>query len=103
MKRISVAFGLALSAALSVSASADSGLAYEENKLNYRNCQDQNVTARWISTGISVSRAGVSPADPAPSVEFKSWDSKCQKFSWDEAKAQFAIDDGSEKTVSGIL
>lgn len=103
MKYSSVALGLALATAFSTGAVADSGLAYEENKLNYRNCQDENVTARWYSGGFSVSRAGASPTDPAPAVAFKSWDGKCQTFFWDEAKAQFAVDDGAETQSSEIL
>lgn len=71
------------------SANASDGLAYEDNKLNFRNCQGENVTARSFEQKFSISRAGVSPSDPETEIEFATWDGSCGKFRWDDSKTQF--------------
>lgn len=81
---------LALSlSVLAPSANATEGLAYEDNKLNFRNCKGENVTARSFEQKFSLSRAGVSPTEPEVEIEFSAWDGSCAKFKWDAGKTAF--------------
>lgn len=57
-------------------------LAYEDNKLNFKGCKGENVSARWVGAKLSLSEAGKSPGDPAPAAEFQTWDGSCATFAW---------------------
>lgn len=91
-------------AALAVGASplAARSLAYEDNKINFKNCQGEDVTARWKSGGITLSQAGKSPDEPGPSVEFQTWDGACATFGWDDKAGQFQVtqDGQAERTIA---
>lgn len=58
-------------------------LAYEDNKLNFKTCKGENVSARWVGAKLSLSQPGKSPGDPAASAEFMTWDGGCATFEWD--------------------
>ncbi|WP_072396806.1 hypothetical protein [Hyphomicrobium sp. CS1GBMeth3] len=93
---------LVLVAALAVGASplAAKSLAYEDNKINFKNCQGEDVTARWKSGGITLSQAGKSPGEPGPSVEFQTWDGSCAAFGWDDKAGQFQVKQGDQAASS---
>jgi hypothetical protein len=57
-------------------------VAYEDNKLNFKSCEGENVSARWFGASLSLSQAGKSPTDPVPSVKFLTWDGTCGSFQW---------------------
>ncbi len=98
---VTVAAALAIFSAMP--AHAAEGLAYEDNKLNLRNCAGENVTARWFGTDLSLSRAGTSPAEPEPMIEYQTWDGTCEKMGWDSAKAEFKTTSGGTAGVSRIV
>lgn len=85
------ACAIAVMTVVAAEARAESGLAYEENKLNYQNCQGEKVTARWYGEGLSISNAGTSPADPAATIEFKDWEGACKKLAWNQSQALFSL------------
>lgn len=89
---------LALAAALAAGASplAAKSLAYEDNKLNFKGCEGEDVTARWKPEGITLSQAGKSPGDPAPTAAFQTWDGACATFGWDAKAGQFVVARGGE-------
>lgn len=74
---------LVLSAALAAGPAAAKTLAYEDNKLNFKTCKGEDVSARWVKGEISLSQAGKSPGDPVPAAEFLTWDGSCAAFQWD--------------------
>jgi hypothetical protein len=69
-------------------------LAYEDNKLNFKSCSGAHVTARWVGSNLSLSEAGKSPGDPAPTAAFQTWDGRCASFAWDTAAGALVIKDG---------
>lgn len=69
-------------------------LAYEDNKLNFRSCSGAHVTARWVGANLSLSEAGKSPGDPAPTTEFQTWDGQCASFAWDADVGALVIKKG---------
>jgi hypothetical protein len=86
---------LVLAAALTAASPlAARSLAYEDNKLNFKNCQGEDVVARWKSGGITLSQAGKSPDEPQPTVEFQTWDGACATFGWDDKVGQFVVTQG---------
>lgn len=94
---------LVLAALLVAGASplAAKSLAYEDNKLNFKNCQGEDVVARWRAGGITLSKAGTSPSDPQPTVEFQTWDGGCATFGWDDKVGQFVVVEG-DQTRRGV-
>jgi hypothetical protein len=91
---------LALGAASPLAAKT---LAYEDNKLNFKNCKGEDVSARWKGGDLTLSRAGVSPGDPIPTVEFKTWDGGCATFGWDAAAGALSIKQGSAAKTTQAL
>jgi len=73
-----------------------SSLAYEDNKLNFKNCAGEDVSARWRPEGITLSQAGASPGDPTATVQFQTWDGACATFGWDGGAGQFAVTQGEQ-------
>lgn len=95
---------LVLAAALVVTTPLHArSLAYEDNKLNFKNCQGEDVTARWRAEGITLSQAGKSPDEPGPSVEFQTWDGSCATFGWDGSTAQFEVKQGDKASRSNLV
>jgi hypothetical protein len=91
----------AVSAALLATASplAARSLAYEDNKLNFKNCKGEDVSARWFGGNLTLSQAGKSPAEPAPVVEYQTWDGGCGTFGWDGAIGALSIKEGDATTT----
>ena len=52
-----------LAASLAASPLAAKTLAYEDNKLNFKDCAGADVTARWTGGDLTLSQAGKSPGD----------------------------------------
>lgn len=84
-------------------AHAADGMAYEDNKLNFRNCQGENVTARWFGTKLSLSRAGASPSEPEITIEHVGWDGACMKINWDTDKAEFQTSAEGSQNLSSVV
>lgn len=76
--------------------------AYEDNKLNFKDCKGANVTARWFKTELTLSRAGKSPEDPTDTIELRNWDDACVQLRWDVDAAHFVFTDG-DTTETGQL
>lgn len=66
-------------------------LAYEDNKLNFKSCKGENVSARWFGGNLSLSEPGKSPGDPMASAQFQTWDGACATFQWDAAVGALVI------------
>ena len=72
MTRSLLALATVLVAASASSLAAAPGpRAYEDNKLNFKDCKDANVTARWFKTELTISEAGKSPDYPADRIELQ--------------------------------
>lgn len=84
-------------------AHAADGMAYEDNKLNFRNCQGENVTARSFGTKFSLSRAGASPSEPEDAIEYATWDGECAQFSWDSDKTEFQTTSNGAQVGSRVV
>lgn len=97
---------LALAAVL-VAASASPLLAgpraYEDNKMNFKDCKGANVTARWFKTELTISEAGKSPDYPTDSIEIQNWDGKCINLKWDVDAAHFVFTDGDASETGQII
>lgn len=87
---------LPIVAGLAASPLAAKSLAYEDNKLNFKNCKGEDVVARWRLGGITLSQAGKSPGEPGPAVEFQTWDGGCATFGWDDKAGQFLVTQGEQ-------
>jgi hypothetical protein len=99
-RRILIVAASLLSAAAPASAKT---VAYEDNKLNFKSCEGENVTARWFGGDLSLSQAGKSPGDPAPSAKFMTWDGKCGSFQWNADVGALVVKLGEEKLPGKIL
>jgi hypothetical protein len=78
-------------------------LAYEDNKLNFKNCKGEDVSARWRGGDLTLSQAGKSPGDPAPAVEFQTWDGSCATFGWDAAAGALTVKQGDTTETGQAL
>lgn len=99
MLRITVAL-FALALALPAAAKP---LVYEDNKLNFKNCAGEDVSARWKGGNLTLSRAGVSPGDPAPTVDFQTWEGTCASFGWDAKTGAILIKSGEEARTAAAV
>jgi hypothetical protein len=78
-------------------------LAYEDNKLNFKSCTGENVSARWFGGSLSLSQPGKSPGDPTPSAQFQTWDGGCATFQWDAATGALVIKQGETAEPGQIV
>lgn len=78
-------------------------LAYEDNKLNFKNCAGEDVSARWKGADLTLSQAGKSPGDPVSSVEFQTWDGACATFGWDANAGALFIKQGDQVRTANAL
>lgn len=78
-----VAVALAVLAAPAV---ADMG--FEDNKLNFRSCDGQKLTARWRDNNFHLSVPGQTLEPAAPELKYLGWDGKCRHMSVND-KGQF--------------
>lgn len=99
---LSACFAIAASV-FATSAMGSEGLSYEDNKLNFRNCQGENVTARWFGTDLSLSRAGTSPSDPQPTIDYLTWSGECAKMGWNTKEASFATASAGVSAVTSMI
>lgn len=77
--------------------------AYENNTLNFKNCNDENVTARWFKAQLTISKAGQSPDDPTDSIEIKDWDGNCVTIQWDFDAAHWVTKDGDDSKTGQVI
>lgn len=102
MIRTSLLTAAAASAVALATASplAARSLAYEDNKLNFKNCKGEDVSARWYGGNLTVSQAGKSPAEPTPTVEYQTWDGACGAFGWNAETGALSITSGDAATAA---
>lgn len=98
----SVSLPLLLASASPVAAST---LAFEDNKLNFRSCDGQHITARWRGADFSLSLPGKSLGDEHRSIDFIAWDGRCVTGAWSTDTSAFDLaDKGAGKaTSSGLI
>lgn len=99
-------FGVKLAAFVMLVAPASSmasTLAFEDNKLNFRSCDGDNVTARWRDGLFSLSLPGKSLGDAHKAIKFVAWDGSCVTGRWDEAKGEFLLHAEGTETSSGHI
>lgn len=82
---------------------AASTLAFEDNKLNFRSCDGQHITARWRESHFSLSLPGKSLGDAHTSIQYVAWDGRCLTGAWNTDAGTFAVGDGSETKSSGLI
>jgi hypothetical protein len=63
-------------------------VAFEDNKLNFKSCDGQNLTARWRDNDFHLSVPGKTLQPAASELEYLGWDGTCQSMSVD-AKGRF--------------
>ncbi|HRN88223.1 MAG TPA: hypothetical protein PK271_06425 [Hyphomicrobium sp.] len=103
MTRSLLAFTAAALVAVSASPVMAGPRAYEDNKLNFQDCKDANVTARWFKAELTISEAGKSPDDPSDSIEIKNWDGKCVNIRWDTDASHFVFSDGDASETGQMI
>lgn len=77
--------------------------AYEDNKMNFKDCKDTNVTARWFKAELTVSEAGKSPEEPSDSISLKDWDGNCVTLKWDFDAAHFVTTHGDTSHTGQVI
>jgi len=83
---------LALSLSMTVSPASARHASHEDNKLNYKDCEGRNLTARWDSSNTSLlANFPGTAADPNKGGEIKylAWDGTCRALAWDLQARQF--------------
>lgn len=103
MTRRFTALAATLLVALSSSPLMAGPRAYEDNKLNFKDCKDANVTARWFKAELTISEAGKSPEEPSDSIDIQNWDGKCVKLQWDTDAAHFVFSDGDASETGQMI
>ena len=95
----------ALLAALAVSTplAAAKPRAYENNSLNFKSCDGENVTARWFKTQLTLSKAGQSPDDPTDAISIKDWDGNCVTIRWDFDAAHWVTKNGDASQTGQVI
>lgn len=94
---------LAASLAAAASPAVAKTVAYEDNKLNFRSCDGEKVSARWFGADLALSQAGKSPTDPAPTAKFLTWDGQCGSFKWNADIGALEVTLGDKKQPGKIL
>lgn len=74
---------------LATTGPASASMAFEDNKLNFRNCDGKAVTARWRGHKFSLSEPGKSLGDDHSAMKLLRWDGTCQAIAWDVGRATF--------------
>ena len=77
--------------------------AYEDNKLNFKDCKGANVTARWFKTELTISEAGKSPDYPTDSIQVQDWDGACVTLRWDVDAGQFEFTKGDASQTGQLI
>lgn len=65
--------------------------AYEDNKLNVRDCDGNKVSARWYEGRFTLSGAGAAPGEPQATIRVENWHGGCVTLGWDEKTASFIL------------
>lgn len=97
---------LALAAVLTATAASPvmaKPRAYEDNKLNFKDCKEENVTARWFKTQLTISVAGKSPEEPADTIQLRDWDGNCVTLQWDFDAAHFVTKNGDASQTGQVI
>ncbi|MGE0023319.1 MAG: hypothetical protein AB7S70_06790, partial [Hyphomicrobium sp.] len=90
MRRFDCAFTVVLML-LAPSIAMASPIAFEDNKLNFRSCDGQNITARWRGANFSLSLPGKSLGDDHETFAYVGWDGRCLTGRWDAAAHAFKL------------
>lgn len=96
-------FGFAILFLLAPLHASASSLAFEDNKLNYRSCDGQHITARWRGTEFSLSLPGKSLGDSHKEITFVAWDGRCLTGAWNSEASAFKLGHEGETTSSGLI
>jgi hypothetical protein len=67
----------------SMASQAAPRVAFEDNKLNFKSCDGQNLTARWRDNKFHLSVPGKTLEPSAPQLAYLSWDGGCRRMSVD--------------------
>lgn len=67
---------------------AQARVAFEDNKLNFKSCDGQNLTARWRDNNFHLSVPGRTIEPAAPEIRYLGWDGACRTMTVD-GKGQF--------------
>lgn len=67
-------------------------MAFEDNKLSFKDCDGAPLTARWRDDNIRLSSGSKAIGDPVPTFKAVDWNGKCQTIGWDKDRASFIID-----------
>jgi hypothetical protein len=64
----------------SMASQAAPRVAFEDNKLNFKSCDGQNLTARWRDNNFHLSVPGKTLEPAAPELAYLSWDGGCRRM-----------------------
>lgn len=77
--------------------------AFQDNKLNFKGCDGEQTSVRWQDDSFLLSAAGKSFGKGFASFESTDWDGKCQKVTWDNGQAKFAIGADGKTSTSSLV
>jgi hypothetical protein len=82
---------LALGIAMMSSPAIASHSSHEDNKLNYKDCEGRNLTARWddTSTSLRSNFPGTAAGPDGADLKYLAWDGSCRTLTWDVEARQF--------------
>lgn len=83
MMRTKRLFFLAMAGAVWLVTPASARMAFEDNKLNFRSCEGQNLTARWRDNNFHLSVPGKTLNPSSPNLNYVDWDGKCRSVHLD--------------------
>ncbi|MGE0024244.1 MAG: hypothetical protein AB7S70_11510, partial [Hyphomicrobium sp.] len=76
---------------------------FEDNKLNFRSCDGQNITARWRGANFSLSLPGKSLGDDHETFAYVGWDGRCLTGRWDAEAHAFKLASDETTIASAVL
>lgn len=85
-------------AVLGASTAFAMSVAFEDNKLNLKDCDGTEISVRWNGDNFSLASDGKPLGRSHASFKSVDWDGACQTVSWNVDQAKFVIDTGSAKT-----
>jgi hypothetical protein len=82
---------LALGIAMVSSPAAANHTSHEDNRLNYKDCDGRNLTARWdiTNTILRANFPGTAAGPDGADLKYLTWDGSCRTLAWDADARQF--------------
>ena len=105
MRAAATSVVLALGIAMVSLPAAANHSSHEDNRLNYKDCEGRNLTARWdlTNTILRANFPGTAAGPDGADLKYLAWDGSCRTLAWDSDSRQFVHVEGGKSQASPII